>query len=67
MHLEMVFLLILMKRRMDMNEKEEFEVPVEDRVTIKEKLSYAVGFASIDAINVVFNTFMMVYFMEVVD
>ena len=49
-----------------MKNKDDFVVPVEDRVSIKERIAYSVGFASKDCINVIINTYLFVYFMEVV-
>jgi len=49
-----------------MSKREEFDVPMAKLVPVKEKLAYAVGFASKDAVNVVINTYIFVYLMEVV-
>lgn len=51
---------------MKKQEKFEIEVPLEDRVPAKEKMSYAIGFAAKDCVQVVINSYIMVYLMEVV-
>lgn len=51
---------------MSKQEELKIEVPVEDRVPVKGKLSYAIGFAAKDCVQVVINSYIMVYLMEVV-
>ena len=46
--------------------KEGFGVPEKDRVPVKEKLAYSLGFAGKDAVQVIINSFVFVYLMEIV-